>query len=516
MFHKVSIGSARGIVVIIAGSMFGAVVQLAEREGGMGWSVVVWLILLTAIAAMITVGVATRKSSDDSPMPVPQRWFLVLYLLLMGASLIYFLGLLSSADFPETTVTVRPYTAGQDISAADGPALRYIFPESTLGSTPDLSLMLYGANFKEGATVRVNSIERGAQMIEPGTLIKVPLQQSDLAGVGSLTVEIINSDKKISNAVTVPVTKPVATISVLGWPMTATRELQLLLLVLLAGALGSYLHAIRSLTDFIGNRTVMASWFWWYIARPFVGMAMALIFYAVLRGGFLAGTPADAKVVNPFGVIAIGALVGMFADKAAQKLAEVFDTLFKADDTRKDKLTSPVVDKIQPDHVRPATTPPPEIAIAGTHLSDIEKVRVNQQDRMPKSVDDKQVRIVLTPPDVAQVGEITLALVDKTGTVISAGILFVTDLAITPPANQPPDTLPSGAHGQAYSQTFAATGGTGPYRWELLNPLPGLQIGENNGQLAGTPPSPGDFVANLKLIDSRKASVTQAFKLRVS
>jgi hypothetical protein len=40
-------------------------------------------------------------------------------------------------------------------------------------------------------------------------------------------------------------------------------------------------------------------------------------------------------VVNPFGVIAIGALVGMFADKAAQKLAEVFDTLFKADDTRK-------------------------------------------------------------------------------------------------------------------------------------------------------------------------------------
>jgi hypothetical protein len=133
---------------------------------------------------------------------------------------------------------------------------------------------------------------------------------------------------------------------VLGWQLCVTRELQVVLLVLLAGALGSYLHAIRSLADFIGNRTAMASWFLWYIARPFVGMAMALIFYAVLRGGLLAGTPADAKVVNPFGVIAISALVGMFADKAAQKLAEVFDTQFKAANTRKDKLISPVVDKL--------------------------------------------------------------------------------------------------------------------------------------------------------------------------
>jgi len=266
-----------------------------------------------------------------------------------------------------------------------------------------------------GATVRVNSKERGGQSIELGTLLKTPLQQSDLAGVSSLTVEVINPDKKISNAVTLPVTKPVITTNILGWHVTATRELQLLLLTLVAGALGSYLHAIGSLTDFIGNRTVIASWFWWYIARPFVGMSMALIFYAVLRGGSLAGTPADARVANPFGVIAIGALVGMFADKAAQKLADVFDTLFKADDTRKDKLTSPLVDKIQPDHVLLATTPPPDIVISGAHLSATEKVRVNQEDRGPKSVDDKQVKVTLTPADVAKVAELAVALVDKDG-----------------------------------------------------------------------------------------------------
>jgi hypothetical protein len=272
------------------------------------------------------------------------------------------------------------------------------------------------------------------------------------------------------------------------------------------------------LTDFIGNRTVIASWFWWYIARPFVGMSMALVFYAVLRGGFLAGTPADAKFVNPFGVVAIGALVGMFADKAAQKLAEIFDTLFRADDTRKDKLTSPVVEKITPDHVRSGTTPPPEITISGTHLSGIDKVRVNQQDRVPKSVDDKQVKVALAPSDVAQLGEITLALLDKRGTVTSAGTLFVTDLDINAPAGAPAkDTLPPGTHGQSYTpQTFTATGGAGPYRWELVEPLVGLDIEKATGEISGTPKSAGDFTVTVKVTDIKKASVSKTFKLRVS
>ncbi len=273
----------------------------------MGWIAI--LGLTVAIVAVIVVGIVTRRGRDDSPMPVAQRWFLVVYLLMAGACLVYFLAVFGSADFPETTMNVGSGSAGQITPPGEGPVLKYIFPESILGSSSDLSLTLYGERFKDGATVRVNSRERGGQTIESGTLLKAPLQQSDLAGAGSLTVEIINPDKRISNAVTLLVTKPVVTPNIFGWHLTATRELQLLILTLVAGALGSYLHAIRSLTDFIGNRTVMASWFWWYIARPFVGMSMALIFYAVLRGGFLAGTPADAKVVNPFGVIAIGALV---------------------------------------------------------------------------------------------------------------------------------------------------------------------------------------------------------------
>jgi hypothetical protein len=37
----------------------------------------------------------------------------------------------------------------------------------------------------------------------------------------------------------------------------------------------------------------------------------------------MVGTPADAKSVSEFGVVAMSAMVGMFADKASDKLAEI-------------------------------------------------------------------------------------------------------------------------------------------------------------------------------------------------
>jgi hypothetical protein len=167
--------------------------------------------------------------------------------------------------------------------------------------------------------------------------------------------------------------------------------------------------------------------------------------------------------------------------------------------------------------VRPAVAPPPEITISGTHLSGIEKVRVNQQDRIPKNVDDKQVKLALTTADVVQVAEIVLCVVDKAGTVTPAGTVFVTDLDINAPAGSPAaDTLPPATQGQTYAQIFTAVGGSGPYHWEMANTVSGMKIGEANGQLAGTPPSAGDLTVNVKVTDARQASVSKAFKLKVN
>jgi hypothetical protein len=121
------------------------------------------------------------------------------------------------------------------------------------------------------------------------------------------------------------------------------RELDLLLLVLLAGGLGSFLHVAQSYSDYIGNRTLKRSWASWYCFRPFIGAGLALVVYAAGRGGVMAiasGSNAKASELNPFGLVAVAALVGMFSKAATTKLGEVFDTLFKSDkaEGNKDKL----------------------------------------------------------------------------------------------------------------------------------------------------------------------------------
>jgi hypothetical protein len=139
------------------------------------------------------------------------------------------------------------------------------------------------------------------------------------------------------------------------------RELDLLCLVLLAGALGAFLHMAQSFTDYIGNRTLKGQWASWYYFRPFIGAGLAFVLYALVRGGFMAiatGTNAKASELNPFGLVGVAALAGMFSKAATMKLGEVFDTLFKtkAAEESKDKLVKPSATGSQPAASTAATT----------------------------------------------------------------------------------------------------------------------------------------------------------------
>lgn len=71
------------------------------------------------------------------------------------------------------------------------------------------------------------------------------------------------------------------------------RELDMLLLVLLAGMLGAFLHLAQSYAAFAGNRTLKSSWIWWYLLRPFIGGGLALVFYAAVRGGLVSIVPSS-------------------------------------------------------------------------------------------------------------------------------------------------------------------------------------------------------------------------------
>jgi len=126
---------------------------------------------------------------------------------------------------------------------------------------------------------------------------------------------------------------------------------RLIFLVIVAGALGSYIHAATSFADYVGNRKLTSSWLWWYLLRPFVGVSLALISYFVVRAGFLTGGAGDN--VSPYGVATLGALAGMFSKQATDKLEEVFTTIFrpapgKGDAKRGDKLGAPTVSGMVP------------------------------------------------------------------------------------------------------------------------------------------------------------------------
>ncbi len=116
-------------------------------------------------------------------------------------------------------------------------------------------------------------------------------------------------------------------------------EVGLFLVVVLAAALGSYVHSATSFATYVGNRQIIKSWSWWYVLRPFIGVALAVLVYFAIRGGLFL-TSGDAANINPFGIAAISGLVGMFSKEASDKLHELFGTLFKTtkEIPRADKL----------------------------------------------------------------------------------------------------------------------------------------------------------------------------------
>ena len=117
--------------------------------------------------------------------------------------------------------------------------------------------------------------------------------------------------------------------------LTLPMEARILVLVILAGALGACLHLGRSFTYFLGRKNLKKDFWYWYMLRPFKGATLAVIFYLAFRGILFTAIPSD---FNLYGIIAVACLVGMFSKQATGKLKKVFDELFvKVEDIEKEK-----------------------------------------------------------------------------------------------------------------------------------------------------------------------------------
>lgn len=212
-------------------------------------------------------------------------------------------------------------------------------------------------------------------------------------------------------------------ISFFGLSYTASPDTALILLVVFASALGSYVHAATSFGGYVGNRTLGRSWTWWYLLRFWIGIAVALIFYFALRGGFLVadGSPSD---LNPYGIAALAGMTGLFSKQATYKLNEVFDTLFKTgkgygDDVlfRSIASTAPLVTSLDPPKVSSGVTETQTVTLRGEGFGQESVVRVGRPgqpatDRVTTYGGPDTLTVELLPDDMAVPGTLQLSVFD--------------------------------------------------------------------------------------------------------
>ena len=79
-------------------------------------------------------------------------------------------------------------------------------------------------------------------------------------------------------------------------------------------------------------------------------------------------------------------------------------------------------------------------------------------------------------------------------------------------------SLPSGATGQAYTASLAASGGAAPYTWSLASgSLPGsLQLNPSTGAITGTPTAAGTTNFTVRVTDTKSHTAIQALSLTIT
>ena len=113
-------------------------------------------------------------------------------------------------------------------------------------------------------------------------------------------------------------------------------HVRMLLLVLLAGGLGSYIHVATSFSYHIAKGDFEPHWYWWYWMRIPIGAALALVTIMIIEGGLFV-PPVDNNMSTPITTIGIAALIGLFSRHALEKLRDIFDVVFNPKEKKDDE-----------------------------------------------------------------------------------------------------------------------------------------------------------------------------------
>jgi hypothetical protein len=213
--------------------------------------------------------------------------------------------------------------------------------------------------------------------------------------------------------------------SLLWWHFNVSVETSIYLIVIAFGVMGSVIHSANSLASYIGNKRFTNAWTPWYLLRPVIAAALAVLAYTVFRAGFLS-TNASADNINLFGVAAIAGLAGLFSKQVIDKLEDVMKVVFasKADAERADKLQGLSIASISPD-TTPAGTAV-SVVITGTGFGAGAKVVVAGEEREPSSITPEMITVALTDADVATARTLELKVKSSSGETSEAVTFTVT------------------------------------------------------------------------------------------
>ncbi|MDN3353042.1 IPT/TIG domain-containing protein [Actinomadura sp. DC4] len=174
-------------------------------------------------------------------------------------------------------------------------------------------------------------------------------------------------------------------------------ETRLFVIVAVAGALGALIHSLRSLYWYVGNRALRRSWLLMYVSLPFVGAVLGLVVYLVLRGG-LTSSVAQSSDVNPYGMAAVAALVGMFSQETSEKLRTVFATLLAPAAAGRDQALPARVVSVLPAEGTAGTV----VTLRGVGLASALAVAFGRAEAVAEVVSDNEIRAMV--PDGADDG----------------------------------------------------------------------------------------------------------------
>ena len=198
-------------------------------------------------------------------------------------------------------------------------------------------------------------------------------------------------------------------VDVFGGTVQLWMEERLLLLVLLGGAIGALLHAIRSMIAYVGNRNFVTSWLVFYYLSPVAGATLAFVAYIVLRGG-LFSTNAPPENANAFMFVGLAALSGLFSQQVLEKLKKVAESAFEKTTSQKDALQTakPVIDKLDPEKV--AVNFEGDVKVTGSGFAAGSVVIAGGQQFKPSAVSDSQLTFKLPATLTAKPGKIDVVV----------------------------------------------------------------------------------------------------------